>query len=110
MIRPVFWQNDEVAMSMWEEAMREAEKSYFMLMEYCKATPQEARSVLPNSLKTDIVMTTNLRELRHILDLRAAGSTGKPHPQMLEVMVPLLNELRLKMPALFEDIEPMEVK
>ena len=88
--------------------MVDCENAYFMMLNQ-GCTPQEARTVLPNSLKTEVIMTTNLRELRHILNLRAAGVTGKPHPQMLEVMVPLLNELKLKLPALFEDIEPMEV-
>lgn len=71
-------------------------------------TPQEARSVLPNSLKTEVVMTANLREWRHFLSLRACGSTGKPHPQMLEVAVPLLKELRERVPVVFDDLEPME--
>lgn len=95
--------------SLWYNACAMAERRYFFLLsEGC--TPQEARTVLPNSLKTEVMMTANLREWRHILDLRAAGTTGKPHPQMLEVMVPLLNELKLKMPLLFADIQPMEVK
>ena len=92
----------------WRHTCSLAEAGYFKLLDL-GLKPEEARTVLPNSLKTDVIMTTNLREMRHILDLRAAGSTGKPHPQMLEIMVPLLNELRLKLPALFEDIEPMEV-
>ena len=83
-----------------------AENAYFELLKQ-GCTPQEARAVLPNSLKTEVVVTANIREGRHILDLRAAGSTGTPHPQMLEVMVPLLNELRLKAPLLFGDIMPM---
>ena len=73
------------------------------------ATPQEARSVLPNSLKTSVIMTANLREWRHFFKLRAAGVTGKPHPQMLEVTVPLLIKLRELLPAVFDDITPMEV-
>lgn len=44
-------------------------------------------------------------ELKHILNLRAAGTTGKPHPQMAEVMTKLLKELQEKLPALFEDIK-----
>jgi len=71
-------------------------------------TPQEARSILSNSLKTEVVMTANLREWRHFLSLRACGSTGKPHPQMLEVAVPLLKELRERVPVVFDDLEPME--
>ena len=45
-----------------------------------------------------------MREWRHFLKLRAAGTTGKPHPQMQEIAVPLLKELREKLPALFDDI------
>lgn len=92
----------------WVYGCHMSEASYFsMLEEGC--SPQEARSVLPNSLKTEVVMTANLREWRHFLNLRAAGVTGKPHPQMLEVAVPLLKHLRKLLPAVFEDIEPMEV-
>ena len=98
----------EKAYGLWLEACYMAEERYFAMLEN-GCTPQEARSVLPNSLKTEVIMTTNLREWRHILNLRAAGTTEKPHPQILEVMVPLLNELRLKLPVLFEDILPMEV-
>ena len=107
-IRPCFLPDSSTgAFNTWSRAMVDCENAYFMMLRQ-GCTPQEARSVLPNSLKTEVVMTTNLRELRHILNLRAAGVTGKPHPQMLEVMVPLLNELRLKLPVLFEDILPME--
>lgn len=105
-IRPA-WHIDFPGYVVWHEAMKNAEKAYFdMLASGC--TPEEARSVLPNSLKTEVIMTCNLREMRHFLKLRAAGVTGKPHPQMLEVAVPLLNELREKLPAVFEDILPME--
>lgn len=69
-------------------------------------SPQMARSVLPNSLKTELVMTANLREWRHFLKLRAAGSTGAPHPQMLEITVPLLIELQRTIPVVFDDIMP----
>ena len=68
------------------------------------ATPQEARSVLPNSLKTEICMTANLREWRHFFKLRALGITGKPQPQMLEVTVPLLAEFKALIPAVFDDL------
>lgn len=68
--------------------------------------PQE---VLADALTvTEVVMTANLREWRHFLSLRACGSTGKPHPQMLEVAVPLLKELRERVPVVFDDLEPME--
>ena len=67
-------------------------------------TPQEARSVLPMSLKSELVMTANIREWRHFLKLRAADATGAAHPQMKEVAVPLLNELKSLIPVVFDDI------
>lgn len=90
--------------AMWYDACVSAENEYMMMLDL-GATPQEARDVLPNSLKTDIVVTADAREWRHILNLRAAGTTGKPHPQMAEVMTKLLKELQEKLPALFEDIK-----
>lgn len=67
-------------------------------------TPEIARDVLPLSLKTELVMTANLREWRHFFKLRAEGVTGKPHPKLLAVTVPLLNELKTKLPIIFDDI------
>lgn len=110
-IRPCFWndnsEDSEFKMFIWENAMKEAEKNYFKLLEF-GATPQEARSVLPNSLKTEICMTANLREWRHFFKLRAADATGKAHPQIKEVTIPLLKELQEKIPVIFEDIESEE--
>lgn len=98
---------DTPEMDNWVDSCMRAEKTYNYLISEGR-TPQEARSVLPNSLKTEVVMTANLREWRHFLSLRACGSTGKPHPQMLEVAVPLLKELRERVPVVFDDLEPME--
>jgi len=95
---------DNDATKTWFLSLLEAEKSYLNLLNY-GWSPQKARSVLPNSLKTDIVVTANLREWRHILKLRAAGYAGKPHPQMEEIMIPLLKELQEKIPVIFDDIE-----
>ena len=102
-IKPVFWA--ELALSdefdsNWCLTMKYCEESYNKLIEM-GASPQEARSVLPNSLKTEIVCTANIREWRHILKLRTAKSA---HPQMRALMIPLLSELREKLPVLFEDI------
>lgn len=66
--------------------------------------PQIARGVLPTALKTEIVITTNFREWRLIFKQRALGTTGKPHPQMLELMVPLLAEVKTRVPAIFDDL------
>ena len=81
-----------------------------MAMMQMNRTPQEARSVLPNSLKTEVVMTANMREWRHFFRLRAAGETGTPHPQMSEVAVPLFKTVREYMPELFGDILLQEEK
>lgn len=91
----------------WKEQMKSAEKAYFDMLNW-GFSPQEARSVLPNSLKTEVVMTANLREWRHFFKLRAAGVTGTPHPQMLEVVVPLLENMKKLVPVVFDDIEPCE--
>jgi len=92
----------------WVSACEEAEKSYLRMIAD-GASPQEARAVLPTSLKTEVVMTANLREWRHFFSLRACGVTGKPHPQMLEVAVPLLKEVKELIPVVFDDLEPVEV-
>ena len=65
------------------------------------AKPQEARSILPNSLKTEIVVTMNLREWRHFFKLRTATNA---HPQMREIACMALDELSKKIPIVFDDI------
>lgn len=94
---PVDYQKYEI----WREAMENAEKSYFRMIE-AGASPQEARSVLPNSLKTELVMTMNLREWRHFFKLRLANGA---HPQMKEVSKLILEVFRQKLPVFFDDIE-----
>lgn len=106
-INPPYFEYRDNNYDCWRESMHCAEKAYFELLDN-GVTPQEARSVLPNSTKTEIVISTNYREWRHILNLRAAGTTGKPSPQMIEVMVPLLKELQSKIPIIFDDIEVNE--
>lgn len=108
-IEPCFWSwsKDGIKYNEWLSACEMAESYYLSLLEM-GATPQEARAVLPNSLKTEVVMTANLREWRHFFSLRACGSTGKPHPQMLEVAVPLLKEVKSLIPVVFDDLEPLE--
>lgn len=85
----------------WEQSCKQAEEAYMRLLRE-GSTPQEARSVLPNSLKTEILMTANIREWRHFLKLRTSSAA---HPQIREVAVPLLKELKEKIPVLFNDIE-----
>lgn len=104
-IRPYTIPNNGIEFDIWESAMQSAENRYMELIDN-GVSPQTARSVLPNSLKTELVMTANLREWRHFLKLRAAGSTGAPHPQMLEMTIPLLKELQHLIPVVFDDIIP----
>ena len=99
--------NDWKKYEAWTNAMVNAEKSYFEMIEL-GATPEEARSVLPNSLKTEIVVTMNLREWRHFFNLRASGTTGKPHPQIKEVAESLLKDIKTKLPVFFDDIEVID--
>ena len=66
--------------------------------------PEEARDVLPISTMTRLVMTANIREWRHFFKLRAVGTTGKPHPQMLQVTVPLLGDFKKIIPVVFNDL------
>lgn len=102
-IRPSQLANNPVALKAWMGACEMAEDAYLAMLE-AGIAPEDARSVLPMSLKTEVVVTANLREWRHILALRAVGTTGVPHPQMREVMVPLLDELRTKIPVVFDDL------
>lgn len=102
-IKPYFYQEYSEEYDLWKAAMENAEYKYFQLLN-AGSTPQEARSVLPNSLKTEVVVTGNMREWRHFFRLRAAGETGAPHPQMAEVAIPLFKEIRDYMPELFGDI------
>ena len=102
-ISPCFWSKGSREYEEWYAAMSSAEDIYFELIDW-GVTPEQARTVLPNSIKTEIVMTANLREWRHFFKLRALGTTGKPHPQMLEVTVPLLAEFKALIPVVFDDL------
>lgn len=102
-IEPCFWAKGSLHYEVWKSAMEHAEQVYLQMIEH-GSSPQEARCVLPNSLKTEIVMTMNLREWRHFFKLRAAGVAGKPHPQMLEIAVPMLSRFKSLIPVVFDDI------
>lgn len=102
-IRPCYFAEDTENYRIWKASCEAAENAYFAMLDN-DATPQEARSVLPNSLKTEICMTANLREWRHFFKLRALGATGKPHPQMWEVAAPLLAEFKALIPVVFDDL------
>ena len=103
-IRPCFWDSMSQEKSIWVEAMKNAEKAYMELIE-AGAKPEHARSVLPNSLKTELVMTANLREWRHFLKLRTAPDA---HPQMRQVACMLLEQFRKTIPVVFDEIGTAE--
>ena len=99
-INPGFWEKDSACYDLWIKAVEEAEHSYLQLLRN-GATPQEARSVLPNSLKTEIIVTGNPREWRHFFKLRLDKAA---HPNMKMVAWMAFSILNSKLPALFSDI------
>lgn len=101
-IAPPFYEVNPELTKHWKAAMEQAERSYLAMIQD-GASAQLARSVLPNSLKTEILVKMNMREWRHFFSLRADTPA---HPQMREVAVPLLNECKERWPVLFEDILP----
>lgn len=99
-IKPCFWPDDSFEYKIWAAQMEGVENCYKSLVA-SGATAQEARSVLPNSLKTEIVVTMNIREWRHFFKLRTSPAA---HPQMREIAQMMLDEFKDKIPVLFDDI------
>lgn len=99
-IKPCYLDRETAAYSVWLTACAAAEVAYFKLLDWGN-TPQEARAVLPNSLKTEVVMTANLREWRHFFRLRCSPAA---HPQMREVATQALALLHGLVPIVFDDI------
>ena len=100
-IKPCFWNEDDENYKLWKESLELAEKNYLAMIKN-GAQPQQARSILPNSLMTEIFMTANLRELRHFLKLRCSK---RAHPQMREVALKIYEILKTNLPVIFSDIE-----
>lgn len=99
-IKPVFWKEDSPEYSLWKESMQQIEDQYMKLIDM-GASAQEARSILPNSLKTEIVVTMNLREWRHFFRLRTASAA---HPQIREIAGMVLEEFRRQIPVVFDEL------
>ena len=100
-IKPMSFDCSDSPYRIWKRSCENAEVAYFdLLNEGC--TPQEARSVLPNSLKTEVVMTADMREWRHFIRLRCAPAA---HPDMRVVARLLYDLLKSTYPVFFEDIE-----
>lgn len=89
----------------WLDVCGYSEMGYRNMVNFGGCSPQEARSVLPNSLKTEIVVSANIREWRHIFKLRTAKAA---HPQIRELMLSLYYTLNSYIPVLFEDLEVKE--
>lgn len=101
LIKPLFWEESSEEYKIWYESMQAIESAYNTLIAK-GAKAQEARSILPNSLKTEIVVTMNLREWRHFFILR---TSTKSHPQMREIVCAMLDEFKKLIPVIFDDIE-----
>lgn len=102
--RGAFWSGTdddaENKYQLWAMHMKACEHSYTVMIDM-GAKPQEARSILPNSLKTEVVMSANPREWRHVFTVRGHRDA---HPQMQEVIRPLHAEFARRWPSLFTDI------
>jgi thymidylate synthase (FAD) len=102
-IKPVWFDDADYSEDQkknWQDSMEQAEKFYLKALE-TGDKPEQAREILPNSLKTEIVVTTNLREWRHIFDLRCSP---KAHPQIRALMIECLKGFAEEIPIVFDDL------
>lgn len=103
-IKPCFWdettEDGKAKMELWKKSMQNIEDEYNKLIAL-GAKPEEARSILPNSLKTEIVVTMNLRSWRNFLKLRTAPAA---HPQIRQIASALLDDLKIQLPVIFGDL------
>lgn len=103
-IKPCFWdettEDGKAKMELWKKSMQNIEDEYNKLIAL-GAKPEEARSILPNSLKTEIVVTMNLRSWRNFFKLRTAPAA---HPQIRQIASALLDDLKTQLPVIFGDL------
>lgn len=99
-IEPCYWAKDTYAYKAWFNLCVNIEELY-KSMRLAGNAPEEIRAILTNSLKTEIIVTMNLREWRHFFKLRTAISA---HPQMRDLVIPLLEEFRNKIPIIFDTL------
>ena len=100
-IKPCYWNDDDENYLLWRQTMETIEQNY-LTMRKNGARPEQARAILPNSLKTEIFMTANLREWRHFLKLR---TSKRAHPQMRQIALKIFEILNENLPIIFSDIE-----
>lgn len=103
-IIPEFFKYGSIEWKVWKETMEQCEANYLALINM-GVTPEKARGVLPNSLKTEVIMTAPCGEWKHFFALRACNVTGKAHPQMLEVAQPLLDSFKKTINIVFDDLK-----
>jgi len=99
-IRPYYFPEGSEAYAIWQEAVTAAARAYLALLAQ-GARPEQARGVLPADLKSEIVVTYNLREWRHFFKLR---TNQRAHPQIRQIAIPALLEFKQKIPVVFDDI------
>ncbi|MDR1057773.1 MAG: FAD-dependent thymidylate synthase [Coxiellaceae bacterium] len=102
-IKPIWWDDPtypEERKKHWESAMAQAEKLYLLALQQGDK-PEQAREILPHAIKTEIVVTTDLREWRHIFDLRCAK---KAHPQIRSLMLDCLHGFAKEIPVIFDEL------
>jgi len=99
-IKPMFFKEESEEYSLWEKAMQDTEKIYLKLLE--TSSPQAARTVLPNSCKTELITFANLLEWLHIFKLRTSKGA---EPSMREVTIPLLKKFQEKYPTIFDGVK-----
>ncbi len=104
-IKPMFFAEDSEEYRLWEKAMVDTEKIYLKLLE--TSSPQAARTVLPNSCKTELITYCNLLEWLHIFRLRTSKAA---EPSMREIMNPLLERFRAMFPSVFQEFTDQRVK
>jgi thymidylate synthase (FAD) len=96
-IKPLFWEEGSPEYKLWENAMQSIEDTYNEMIKL-GSTAEKARSILPNSLKTEICVTMNLREWRHFFKLRTHPAS---HPQMVEIAKEIQTEFQKLLPEVF---------
>ena len=101
-IRPCFFKEGSPEYELWTQAMEETERLYLKLLE--TSSPQAARTVLPNSCKTEIMVNATLEEWFHILRLRASKAAD---PSMREIMLQILPEMTKRFPVVFNPLESL---
>lgn len=99
-IDPVYI-TDENNYACWKECMKHIE-TYYILVANNKGTPDQCRTMLPHSVAAEVCMTCNIREWKHVLDLRTKKTV---HPEIRQLLIPLLLEFKKTMPEIFEGIE-----